>query len=40
MPRIALHELEDLVAAGLARAGAGEIMARTTATALVAAEAE
>ena len=40
MPRIALHELEDLVAAGLARAGAGEIMARTTAAALVAAEAE
>ena len=40
MPRIALQELEDLVAAGLARAGAGADMARTTAAALVAAEAE
>jgi (2R)-3-sulfolactate dehydrogenase (NADP+) len=37
---IAVQELEGLVAAGLARAGAGAEMARTTAAALVAAEAE
>ena len=40
MPTIALQALEDLVAGGLARAGAGEEMARSTAAALVAAEAE
>lgn len=40
MPTIALQELEELVAGGLARAGAGDAMARTTAAALVAAEAE
>ncbi len=40
MPTIALQELEELVAGGLGRAGAGDAMARTTAAALVAAEAE
>ncbi len=35
-----MKELQDLVAAGLARAGAGEAMAQATAQALVAAEAE
>jgi (2R)-3-sulfolactate dehydrogenase (NADP+) len=40
MPKIALQELEALVVSGLARAGAGDAMARSTAAALVAAEAE
>ncbi|MEO6270409.1 MAG: Ldh family oxidoreductase [Lautropia sp.] len=40
MPTMAMKELQDLVAAGLERAGAGEAMAQATAQALVAAEAE
>jgi (2R)-3-sulfolactate dehydrogenase (NADP+) len=40
MPTMAMKELEDLVAGGLLRAGAGAAMARSTAQALVAAEAE
>ena len=40
MPTLAMNELEDLVARGLVRAGAGDAMARVTAEALVAAEAE
>lgn len=38
MPTVAMKNLEDLVAAGLERAGAGTAMARSTAEALVAAE--
>ena len=40
MPTMAMNELEDLVSRGLERAGAGAAMARCTAEALVAAEAE
>ena len=40
MPKLAMDELEELVARGLTHAGAGETMARVTAQALVAAEAE
>ena len=40
MPTLAMNQLEDLVARGLERAGAGATMARVTAEALVAAEAE
>jgi (2R)-3-sulfolactate dehydrogenase (NADP+) len=40
MPTVTMKELEDLVADGLRLAGAGPVMARTTAEALVAAEAD
>lgn len=40
MPTMAMKQLQDLVAAGLERAGAGKAMAQATAQALVAAEAE
>lgn len=40
MPTLAMNELENLVAGGLERAGAGAATARITAEALVAAEAE
>jgi (2R)-3-sulfolactate dehydrogenase (NADP+) len=40
MPTLTMKDLEDLVIAGLVRAGAGPAMARSTAQALVAAEAE
>jgi len=40
MPTLAMKDLEDLVATGLERAGAASAMARSTAEALVAAEAD